>query len=106
MRKKSKSDASAAETQAPPDNLSDTDAPRKARLVYVEKPVEKRRKKMRYVGEIVTRELTTRKDVGTVKKASEVRKRPKATMADTRHSHPKVRVTVRKIKEQIGRAHV
>ena len=53
MRKKTKSNASAAETQPPPDNPSDVDALRKARLEYLEKPLEERRKKMRYVGEIV-----------------------------------------------------
>jgi hypothetical protein len=99
VRKKTKSNASAAETQPPPDNPSDADALRKKRLEYLEKPLEERRKKMRYVGEIVAKEPATRKDAETVKKASEVRRRYKATTADTKHGHHKVRVTVRKIKE-------
>jgi hypothetical protein len=99
VRKKTKSNASAAETQPPPDNPSDVDALRKARLEYLEKPLEERRKKMRYVGEIVAKEPATRKDAETVKKASEVRRRHKATTAGTKRSHSKVRVTVRKTKE-------
>src|SRR5271170_4046114 len=96
VRKKTTSNVSAAETHPPPENPSDTDALRKARLEYLEKPPEERRKKMKYVGEIVAKEPATRKYVETVKKPSEVRRRHKA---DTKHSHPKVRVTVRRIKE-------
>jgi hypothetical protein len=99
VRKKTTSNVSAAETQPPPENPSDADALRKARLEHLEKPLEERRKKMKYVGEIVTKEPVTRKYVETVKKASEVRRRHKATTADTKRSHPKVRVTVRKIKK-------
>lgn len=99
VRKKTTSNVSAAETQPPPENPSDTDALRKARLAYLEKPPEERRKKMKYVGEIVAKEPVTRKYVETVKKTSEVRRRHKATKADTKHSHPKARVTVRRIKE-------
>src|SRR5271170_3134956 len=96
VRKRTTSNVSAAETQPPPENPSDADALRKVRLEYLEKPPEERRKKMKYVGEIVAKEPVTRKYVETVKKASEVRRRHRATTANTKHSHPKV---VRRIKE-------
>ena len=99
MRKKTTSNVSGAKTKPPPENLSDTEALRKAQLEYLEKPPEERRKKMKYVGEIVTKEPVTRKYVETVKKASEVRRRHKSTTADTKRSHPKARVTVRRVKE-------
>ena len=99
VRKKTIRNASAAETEPPPEKPSDTDAQRKAQLEYLEKPPEERRKKMRYVGEIVAKEPVTRKHVETIKKASEVRRRHRSTTADTKRTHPKVRVTVRRIKE-------
>lgn len=54
---------------------------------------------MRYVGEIVAKAPLTRKDVVTVKKATNVRRRHKTTTGDSKHSHRNVRVTVRTIKE-------
>lgn len=95
VRKKTTSNVSAAASEPPPENPSDIDALRKARPDYLEKPPEERRKKMRYVGEIVTKAPATRKDVETVKKASDVRRRRKATTADSKHSHRKVRVAMR-----------
>jgi hypothetical protein len=90
---------SAAASEPPPENPPDTDALRKARLEYREKLPGERQKKMRYVGEIVARTPVTRKDPITVKKATRVRRRRKATAADTKHSHPNVRVTVPTIDE-------
>jgi hypothetical protein len=97
VRKKTTSNVSAPASQTPPENPSDIDAQRKAQLEYLEKPPEERQKKMRYVGEIVTKAPATRKDVETVKKASYVRRRHKATTADSKHSHRRARVTVRGI---------
>jgi hypothetical protein len=99
VRKKTTSNVSAAAAQPPPKNPSDIDALRKAQLEYLDKPPEERRKKMRYIGEIVAKAPATRKDVETVKKASDVRRRRKATTADSKHSHRRVRVTVRTIDE-------
>jgi hypothetical protein len=99
VRKKTTSNVSAPASQPPLENPSDIDALRKARLEYLEKPPEEGRKKMRYVGEIVAKASVTRKDVVTVKKATNVRRRHKATTGDSKHSHRNVRVTVRTIKE-------
>ena len=99
VRKKTTSNVSAAATQPPPENPSDIDALRKARLEYLGTPPEGRRKKMKYVGEIVAKAPATRKDVETVKKASEVRRRHKATTAERKHSHRRARVSVRRADE-------
>jgi hypothetical protein len=99
LHKKTTSDVSAAASEPPPENPPDTDALRKARLEYRENLPGERQKKMRYVGEIVAKVPVTRKDPITVKKATRVRRRRKATAADPKHSHPNVRVTVPTIDE-------
>jgi hypothetical protein len=97
--KKTTSNVSAAATEPPPENPSDVNALRKARLEHLDKPPEERRQKMKYVGEIVAKSPATRKDVELVQKASEVRRRRKITTAGSKHSHRKVRVAVPKITE-------
>jgi hypothetical protein len=99
VRKKTKSNASAAASQPPPENPSDIHALCKARLEYLEKSPEEGRKKMRYVGEIVAKAPATRRDVETAKKASGVRRRHKAATVDSKHSYRRVRVAVRAIDE-------
>jgi hypothetical protein len=102
LPKKTTSDVSAAASEPPPENPPDIDALRKARLEYPEKSPGERRKKMRYVGEVVAKAPVTRKDPITVKKATRVRRRRKATTADTKHSHPNVRATLPTIDEHDG----
>lgn len=85
---------SAAATQPPPENPPNIDALRKARLEALDKRPEERRKKMKYVGEIVAKTPATRKDVEILKKASKVRRRHKATRVDSNLSHHKRRVNV------------
>ena len=94
VRKKTATDVSAAATQPPPENPSNVDALRKARLEALHKRPEERRKKMKYIGEIVAKTPATKKDVEILKKASEVRRRHKATRVDRNHSHHKRRVNV------------
>ena len=94
VRKRTASDVSAAATQPPPENPPNIDALRKARLEALEKRPEERRKKMKYIGEIVAKTPATRKDVEILKKASEVRRRHKATRVDSNHSHHTRRVNV------------
>ena len=100
VRRRTASNVSAAATQRLPENPSDIDALRKARLEYLDKRPEERRKKMKYVGETVAKTTAVRKDVESERKASETRRRHKATTAESQHSHRKTRVTVRRSDDQ------
>ena|SRR2546421_8704270 len=92
--RKTTTSVSAAATQPTPETPSDVDAQRKAQLEY---KLPESRRKMKYVGEIVTKAPASRRDLETIAKASGVRRRSKATRRDSNHGHRGVPVDVRKI---------
>ncbi len=92
-RTKSRSNLSAANVESPPENPADLHALRKARLEYLVKPPEERRRTMKYLGEVVGKVTVTKRDADVVRKAPEIRKRHKTTSV-RKHSQKKDRAAV------------
>jgi hypothetical protein len=92
-KKKSRTVRSFAHVDSPPeDKPSDLEALRKARLNYINTPADERRKKMKYVGEIITREPAKKADVQHVRKASGSKRRRRATGSERKHRQHRVKV--------------
>ena len=98
-RTKTKSNVSAAAVESPLENPTDLYALRKARLEYLDKPREERRKTMKYVGEVVDKVPVTKRNADGLRKVSDVRKRHKAASV-RKHSHQKERATVPRADEE------
>ncbi len=92
--KESRKGKSSTTADSPPkDKPSDLEALRKARLEYIDTPAEERRKKMKYVGETITRQPAKKADVQHVRKASGSKRRRKGADPERRHRKRKVRAT-------------
>jgi hypothetical protein len=76
----------------PSDKPPDLEALRKARLDYINIPAEERPKKMRYVGETITREPANKADLQHVRKVSGTRRRRKRIDPERKHHHRKNRI--------------
>jgi hypothetical protein len=73
------------------DKPADLDALRKARLNHLEAPPDERRKKMKYIGETVTREPARKIDIEQVRKASAPKRRRQEADPERKHRHRKAR---------------
>jgi hypothetical protein len=77
----------------PDDKPSDLEALRKARLEYINTPAdERKKKKMKYIGETIRREPARIADVQHVRKVSESKRRRKTTEPERKHRQRKIRV--------------
>ena len=95
-KKKSHSGKSSTAVDPPPDDKpTDLEALRKARLAYIKTPAEERSKKMKYVGETITREPAKKADPQHVRKVSGTRRRRKRSDTEGKHHHRKNRVDER-----------
>ena len=74
------------------DKPSDLEALRKARLNHISTLAEGQRKKMKYIGETITREPARKADVEYVRKVSGAKRRRKRTDAEGKPRRRKIRV--------------
>lgn len=77
---------------APEDKPSDLEALRKARLDHINTPADEQ-KKMKYIGETITREPANKADLHHVRKVSATKRRRKGIESERKHRQRKVRAT-------------